>query len=113
MASKRLEGEMSKWRLRKNDKENDQLREGFFALANHVFGLDFVSWYALGFWGEDYTSFSFENEKNVPNISLTHTDFMIQGVPYRALQMGTVMTPRQRAGEKANELCFKGSRGHI
>lgn len=83
---------MSKLRLIKNYKENEQLRESFFALANDVFGLDFARWYTLGFLGEDYTSFSFENEnKIIANISLAHTDFMIQGIPYRALQMGTVM----------------------
>ncbi|WP_286228760.1 GNAT family N-acetyltransferase [Neobacillus mesonae] len=76
----------------KNYKDNHQLRESFFELANSIFGLDFVSWYENGFWGKRYIPFSFADGNSIiANVSVNILDFIIQGTQHRAVQIGTVM----------------------
>ncbi|WP_141433889.1 GNAT family N-acetyltransferase [Bacillus sp. 03113] len=84
---------MNELQFIKNYRDDDQLRKGFFELANSIFGLNFESWHEKGFWGNRYIPFSYvDRNKVVANVSVNMIDFIIQGKSYRALQIGTVMT---------------------
>lgn len=68
-------------------------RRSFNRLAQSVFGIDFEAWYGRGCWDDRYVCFSFHDGCDiVANVSVTHMDYMLEGRPYKALQIGTVMT---------------------
>ncbi|WP_100406976.1 GNAT family N-acetyltransferase [Bacillus solitudinis] len=84
---------VTKEQFYKDYRENEQLRESFFELANSIFGLNFQSWYEKGFWGKSYIPLSYVVEdKVVANVSINSIDLIIHGKQHRALQVGTVMT---------------------
>lgn len=73
--------------------DNQELRESFNALAKKTFGLDFESWYKeKAFYGR-YVPFSCViDDKVVANVSANRFYLMVNGVPKKAVQIGTVMT---------------------
>jgi GNAT superfamily N-acetyltransferase len=74
-------------------KYNDKLRLSFNELAKSTFGIDFESWYRLGFWDDRYICHSFEdNGRIVANISASMMDIVLYGKKIKAIQIGTVMT---------------------
>lgn len=84
---------MEKLRLIHGYRDHDGYRNSFFELAASVFGIDFKSWYAKGYWGERYIPYSFAtNGKIIANVSVNLLDFIVEGNTYKAVQIGTVMT---------------------
>lgn len=72
---------------------NDTLRKSFMQLAFNIFGINFESWYEVGYWGERYIPFSYaDGDRIVANVSVNELDFIIEGKSFKALQIGTVMT---------------------
>ncbi len=81
------------YRLLTGYRENDRLRGAFNALAGNVFGLDFEPWYRRGLWTDQYVPFTlFDGDKAVSNVSANRFDLLLDGVPKKAIQFGTVMT---------------------
>ncbi|WP_077215253.1 GNAT family N-acetyltransferase [Bacillus dakarensis] len=77
----------------KDYKHNDGFRNSFNELALKVFGIEFEDWYQKGFWNNRYIPFSYiEGSKVVANVSVNELDLVMDGVKYRAIQIGTVMT---------------------
>lgn len=84
---------MTQIALHQNVREDGALREGFFALARQVFGLDFASWYRAGWWTDRYVPHVLTVDGRVAaNISVNIIDTLREGAPRRYLQLGTVMT---------------------
>lgn len=74
-------------------RQSDALREGFFALARQVFGLDFAPWYQAGYWGWRYVPHVLTAQGRVVcNVSVNVLDTRVDGAPLRLVQLGTVMT---------------------
>ncbi|WP_019424540.1 GNAT family N-acetyltransferase [Paenibacillus sp. OSY-SE] len=84
---------MSQYTFIHNYKHITEYRRSFNRLAHSVFGIDFEAWYARGCWDDRYVCYSFHDGLDiVANASVTHMDYMLEGMPYKALQIGTVMT---------------------
>ncbi len=82
--------------IRTNYKDDKQLRESFCELANKVFGLDLASWYANGFWQDDYIPYSvIEDGKVVANVSVNICNMKFKSRIHHLAQLGTVMTDPQ------------------
>ncbi|WP_170169217.1 hypothetical protein [Mesobacillus subterraneus] len=61
-------------------RDNESLRNSFMQLAANVFGVDFTSWHAKGYWGEHYTPFSYEEGGNIiANVSVNELDLVMEG----------------------------------
>ena len=79
--------------LMKNYRHNDSLRQSFNKLTEMTFGFNFENWYRLGYWREDYVPYSMVDDGVVvANVSVNHTDFLLEGKTVRLIQLGTVMT---------------------
>lgn len=77
----------------KDYKNNNELRNSFNELAQSVFGINFEEWYRRGYWNNRYIPFSYvDGTKIVANVSVNILDFIIDGEPKKAIQIGTVMT---------------------
>lgn len=77
----------------KQYRNNAALRGSFTALAEATFGLNFESWYQMGYWGDKYMPYSvLEEGKIVANVSVNRTDMVIGGERKKLYQLGTVMT---------------------
>ena len=62
--------------IRTDIKNNEGLRNSFFDLAGDVFGLDLKTWYANGFWQDDYIPYSVvEDGRVVANVSVNICNF--------------------------------------
>ncbi len=76
-----------------NYREKEELRRSFNALAEATFGLNFETWYRLGWWTDSYMPYSvLEDGKVVANVSVNRTDMVIEGQRKEIYQLGTVMT---------------------
>ncbi len=74
-------------------RHDDALRGAFNALAGAVFGIDFEPWYRRGLWNDQYVPFTlFDGNRAVANVSANLLDLVLDGVPRKAAQFGTVMT---------------------
>ncbi|MCM2603509.1 GNAT family N-acetyltransferase [Rossellomorea marisflavi] len=79
--------------LRKNVRENKDLRDSFNQLAEDTFGIHFGQWHARGYWTEKYVPFSYiEGDRVIANVSVNLIDFTMAGEEKKAIQIGTVMT---------------------
>lgn len=79
--------------LRKNVRENKDLRDSFNQLAEDTFGIHFGQWHARGYWTEKYVPFSYiEGDRVIANVSVNLIDFIMAGEEKKAIQIGTVMT---------------------
>ncbi|MGF7142324.1 GNAT superfamily N-acetyltransferase [Anaerotaenia torta] len=73
--------------------EIPEYRTGMSQLAEKVFGLEFETWYSLGYWTHRYCPYSLvRNNRIVANVSVNPMEFAVEGKRYRTLQIGTVMT---------------------
>ncbi len=73
--------------------EIPEYRAGLSELAGKVFGLEFETWYSLGYWTHRYCPYSLvHNNRIVANVSVNPMEFAADGKRYRTLQIGTVMT---------------------
>lgn len=80
-------------------RETPEIREGFFRLAERVFGLSFREWYASGFWSDRYLPYALsEQGRVVANVSVNVIDLRWQGAARRYIQLGTVMTDPEYRG---------------
>lgn len=80
-------------------RDNEVLRESFFALAVKTFGIDFKPWYEAGYWSEKYTPHTvIADGRVVANASVNTIDFEIDGENKRYIQIGTVMTEEAHKG---------------
>lgn len=86
--------------LFKRVRETPEIREGFFRLAERVFGLSFREWHAAGFWSERYLPYALGIQgRVVANVSVNTLDFCWQDAPRRYIQLGTVMTDPEYRGQ--------------
>ena len=80
-------------------KENEELRNSLFELAQKTFGIDFEPWRRNGFWGECCIPYSIAHEKRiVANVFVNHMHFRIDGMERYFIQLGTVMTEEAYRG---------------
>jgi hypothetical protein len=74
-------------------KNNDKLRKSFNELAEKTFGMNFIEWYANGFWDEKYILHSLvHDEKVIANVFVNLMDFDMEGTKKHYIQLGTIMT---------------------
>ena len=73
--------------------KNDTLRHQLNALTQKIYGFDFESWMAGGYFEGDYIPYSFmQDGKILANVSANRMHFIQNGVPKYYIQLGTVMT---------------------
>lgn len=88
------------YRLVRQIREDEALRESFFELAARVFALPFAAWYQGGYWSERYIPYVVaQGERVVANASANIVDTVWQGRPERYIQIGTVMTDPAHRGQ--------------
>lgn len=81
------------YKIVKNYRDNEALRQSFNELAGKTFGLNFEDWYQNGFWTDNYNPYSVVIDgRVVANVSVNRTDMLIDGEVKHFLQLGTVMT---------------------
>lgn len=91
----RIGEDMLNYRIEKNYRDNDQLRNSFNELAEETFGINFETWYENGFWKEKYNPHSVVIDgRVVSNISVNLVDCQINGQIKHYIQLGTVMTKK-------------------
>lgn len=74
-------------------RNNPQLKQSFFKLAQETFSLQFEHWDALGYWNDTYCPYTLEeNGEIVANVSTSVGTLILDGNHYQAIQIGTVMT---------------------
>lgn len=91
---------MGELQLVKQLKDRPALRRSFDALAQSTFGISFEAWHAAGWWGGRYIPYALaDGDAVVANVSVNRMDFLWQGRRRRYIQLGTVMTARDRRGQ--------------
>lgn len=81
-------------------RNNLQLKQSFFILANDTFGLEFEQWDTFGYWDDTYCPYVYEvNGEIVANVSTNIGTMILDGKHYRAVQIGTVMTNPKYQGQ--------------
>jgi len=84
---------MNQLSIIKDYKSDNKLRLSFNQLANQIFGIDFEKWYQAGGWSANYIPWSFiHNQKVVANVSVNKLTMFSEGLLYKVIQIGTVMT---------------------
>ncbi|PLR80164.1 GNAT family N-acetyltransferase [Bacillus canaveralius] len=84
---------MKPFQFIKDYKNEQQLRESFFQLADNVFAINFQGWFEKGFWTDRYIPYSYLAGNQVAaNVSVNMLDLIIDGEKRSAVQIGTVMT---------------------
>ncbi len=80
-------------------RQDNGLRASLNALAGEAFGIDFEPWYRQGHWDDHYAPHSLvAGGRVVANVSATTMTLLWQGVPRRAVQLGTVVTAPEYRG---------------
>lgn len=84
-------------------------KESFLQLARDTFGLQFEQWDALGYWDHTYRCYAMVNEGEITaNVSVSFATMVVDGQPYKAAQIGTVMTnPKYRGLGLSKKLMLK------
>lgn len=92
---------MKKSQVKINDKvyelvsdyrEDKDLREKFFTLANKGFGINLRKWYEEGCWGDGYRPYSLlDKGEMVANVSVSIADFTLKGQERHWIQLGCVI----------------------
>lgn len=81
-------------------KNNNKYRNSFNQLAIEVFDLNFAQWYEKGYWDHNYICYSYMYKgKVIANVSMNKMSILIEGVQYKAIQIGTVMTDKNHRNE--------------
>jgi GNAT superfamily N-acetyltransferase len=77
----------------KDYRDEGTLRLSFNDLMQKTYGFNLGAWYSEGYWGSRYIPYSLAlGNRIIANISVNLMDFIIDGIEYRAVQLGTVMT---------------------
>lgn len=72
------------------------VRDSFNRLTRETFGFDFVNWFELGYWGQDYVPHVIlADGQVVSNVSVNFMQFDRLGERKNYIQLGTVMTDRK------------------
>ncbi len=88
------------YKLYKDYRDEEWLREEFFAFTNKIFGLSFKKWYNYGFWNNSYICYSLlDGDKLISNVSLSKLDVVINGKNKKAIQLATVGTLDEYRGK--------------
>ena len=81
-------------------RDDASLRHSFDALAKETFGISFENWYQDGFWTDAYDPHSIvENGQILANVSVNQIDIPVNGKVKHFLQLGTVMTRKDRRNQ--------------
>ena len=73
--------------------KNDTLRHQLNALTQKIYGFDFESWMAGGYFEGDYIPYSLMQDGRIlANVSVNRMHFIQNGIPKYYIQLGTVMT---------------------
>lgn len=87
-------------RLVKDYMNNDTMRHALNELTEKTFGFNFESWVTSGYFEGDYIPYSFEeNGKIICNVSANRMYFIQNGVKRFYIQLGTVMTAKERRNQ--------------
>lgn len=79
--------------LIKDYKNNKNYRQSFNRLTQETFGFDFEDWYQRGYWGDSYRPYSLlHKDEIVANVSASPIVYLVNDIPIKTLQLGTVMT---------------------
>ncbi len=81
------------YKIVKNYRTDDNLRNSFNKLTNATFGFDFADWYKNGYWNENYIPYSILSDGEIiANVSVNIMKFNVNGENKFYIQLGTVMT---------------------
>lgn len=81
------------YRLVKQVRDNEVLRQSFIKLAIETFDLSFEQWFQDGYWSDNYIPYCFvADERVIANASVNIMDVNFAGEKRRYIQIGTVMT---------------------
>lgn len=81
------------YRLISDYKHIEIYKESFNELAQKIFGIDFRKWDENGCWNDNYICYSFiYREQVIANASINKMTVVCNGIEYKAIQVGTVMT---------------------
>lgn len=87
-------------RLVKDYMNNDIMRHALNELTEKTFGFDFECWVTNGYFEGDYIPYSFEEDgKIICNVSANRMYFNQNGVKRFYIQLGTVMTAKERRNQ--------------
>ena len=87
-------------RLVKDYMNNDTMRHALNELTEKTFGFNFESWVTNGYFEGDYIPYSFEEDgKIISNVSVNRMHFIQNGVKRFYIQIGTVMTAKERRNQ--------------
>ena len=93
-------GELETMRLVKDYMNNDTMRHALNELTEKTFGFNFESWVTNGYFEGDYIPYSFEEDgKIISNVSANRMHFIQNGVKRLYIQIGTVMTAKERRNQ--------------
>lgn len=86
------------FKIIKDYRQDEPLRNSFNTLSKSTFGLDFEDWYRNGYWTDKYNPYSIVMDNEVvANVSVNRMEFESHGKTRKYLQLGTVMTdPKYR-----------------
>lgn len=87
-------GTMNTYAIIDNCRNNDRLRSMFFDFTRRIYpNVDFVDWYARGFWHDEYTPHVIvEKDRIVANVSTTRMKLIVDNREVNGVQIGTVGT---------------------
>lgn len=82
------------YKIIKQIRDNNILRQSFIKLAEKTFGLSFQNWYENGFWTEKYIPYTIvkDGKKVIANVSVNIIETVWKNVSKCYVQLGTVMT---------------------
>lgn len=84
-----------KYKLVKQVRDDDILRQSFINLAITTFDLSFEQWYQAGFWSDDYIPYCLvDGNKVIANVSVNRMQMVLDGQVKNFIQLGTVMTAK-------------------
>lgn len=82
-----------KYKLVKQVRDDEVLRQSFIDLARVTFDLSFEQWYQKGFWSDDYIPYCLvDDNKVIANVSVNRMKMVLDGQIKHYIQLGTVMT---------------------
>ena len=83
------------YKLVKQVRDEDALRESFMKLAAETFDLSFESWYQTGYWSDKYIPYCLvDGQTVIANVSVNLMDVKFTGEKKQYIQIGTVMTAK-------------------
>lgn len=81
------------YKLIRQCRDNESLRQSFNRLAERTFGLSFETWHQMGYWSDCYIPYSFVYDGEIiANVSVNRMMHWWDGRMRPLIQLGTVMT---------------------